>query len=214
MRHGATVLALGLTFAGAAHAGGGGKYWENGDFAIPKPAAGSFSIVDTGERFGVWRVIGAPGSVTWTSGTYVHNGFSFPAQGTTAEQQAEPWVNLAGISQSATGIMHAPVPTTVGQSYTLTFYVGNVVDPKGIYGTSSTINVYENATLIGTAVNSDGAGSATQNWKLFTITFKADYAYTTISFINGDPPGDIDCGVSNTLLAPAAINTPAQENRP
>ena len=211
MRLVASVFAMSLACAGAAQAQG--KFWENGDFAIPKPKAGGFSIVDTGERFGVWRVIGAPGSVSWTSGTYAHNGYSFPAQGDTPELQAEPWVNLAAISQSATGIMHAPVPTTVGQSYTLTFYVGNVVNPRGIYGTSSTVNVYENATLIGTAVNSDGAGSTTQNWKLFTYKFKADYAYTTISFINGDPPGDMDCGISNTLLAPAGLNPVAKQEQ-
>ncbi len=190
-----------LSVAMASRAAKAELYWENGDFAIPKPAPKSFALIDTGERYGVWRVIGAPGNVTWVSGDYTHNGFSFPAQGTGAAQ-GEPWVNLAAISMTPTGIMHAPVPTTVGKSYTLTFYVGNIVDPSGIYGTSSTINVYENATLIGTAINSNGGGTKVENWKPFSITFKADAPYTTIAFINGDPPGDMNCGVSNTLFGP------------
>ena len=108
---------------------------------------------------------------------------------------------------TATGIMHAPVATTVGQSYTLTFYVGNVVDPRGMYGRSSTINVYENATLIGTATNSDGSGTAAENWKPFSITFTADAANTTIAFINGDPPDDMNCGLSNTMFGPTNISS-------
>ena len=196
---GGLLLAVTLT----SHAAQAQLYWENGDFAIPKPAPKSFAVIDTSERYGVWRVIGAPGNVSWVSGDYTHRGFSFPAQGTTPTEQGEPWVNLAAISMTPTGIMHAPVPTTVGQSYTLTFYVGNIVDPSGIYGTSSTIDVYENATLIGTATNSDGAGTKIENWKPFSITFNADAPNTTIAFINADPPGDMNCGISNTLFGPA-----------
>ena len=200
-----TALGAGLLMlavVATSHAAHAQLYWENGDFAIPRPAPKSFALIDTGERYGVWRVIGAPGNVTWVGGDYTHNGFRFPAQGDTPTLQGNPWVNLAAISMTPTGIMHAPVPTTVGQSYTLTFYVGNIVDPSGIYGTSSTINVYENATLILAATNTGGAGTKVENWKPFTITFKADAPNTTIAFINGDPPGDMNCGISNTLFGP------------
>jgi hypothetical protein len=181
----------------AAHAA---AYWENGNFDIPAPKAGGFALVDTGERYGEWRVVGQPGNVSWVSGSYAHDGFNFVAQGGVSDN----WVNLAAISRTATGIVHNPVPTTVGASYTLTFYVGNLVDPGGIFGTSSTVNVYDNSRLIGTATNNGGAGSNAENWQFFTITFNADAPYTTIAFINGDPPGDMNCGISNTVFAPSA----------
>ncbi len=201
-----TVAALQVASAQAARAS---ALWENGDFLIPAPKSGTFALVDTGERYGVWRVVGEPGTVSWVSGTYRHRGFSFPAAGSTPALQAEPWVNLAGISMSATGIMHAPVPTTVGQPYTLTFYVGNLVNPGGYYGVSSTVNVYQNAALIGTATNGDGQGTMIESWKPFSITFTATAAYTTIAFINADPAGDMNCGVSNTDFAPASAMTRA-----
>jgi hypothetical protein len=188
---------------GPCWAGGPPLYWENGNFDIPAPVTGGFAIVDTAQRYGEWRVVGAPGNVSWVNGAYTHNGFSFAGD----LSPTDNWVNLAAISRTATGIMHGPVPTTVGSSYTLTFAVGNLVDPTGIYGTSSTVLVYENAKLIATATNSDGGGTKTENWKSFSVTFAADAPYTEIAFINGDPPNDMNCGIGNTnfgLTAPSA----------
>ena len=131
----ATALCLGQAHAAV--------YWENGDFRIPAPNPGGFALVDTGERYGEWRVVGEAGNVSWINDKYTHDGFKFAAPNGTSN-----WVNLAAISRTATGIMHSPVATVIGQPYTLTFYVGNLVDPKGFYGKSSTVSVYENSTLI------------------------------------------------------------------
>ena len=170
------------------------------------PKSGTFLLVDTGERYGTWRVVGASGNVAWVSGAYQHQGFQFLAQGTGTDPTAHAWVNLAGISQSATGIAHAPVPTTVGADYTLTFYVGNIHDPAGVYGTSSTVNVYENSKFVGAYTNSGGAGTTQENWKLFTVTITADAPWTTIALINGDAPGDLNCGIDNIDFEPAAAS--------
>lgn len=179
-----------------------GVLWEDGNFIAPLPTPGVFILADTGERVGSWRVAGQPGNVAFTSGAYVHHGFSFYAQNS-ATKTTDVWVNLAGISQSATGIVHQPVPTYVGASYTLTFYVGNIYDPTGVYGTSSTVAVYENSTLLGKYTNSDGQGTTAENWQQFSITFAADAPYTSIAFINADPPGDLNCGLDNVVFAPA-----------
>jgi uncharacterized repeat protein (TIGR03803 family) len=178
-----------------------GGYWRNGDFKYPVPAADGFALVDSGERYGDWRVVGQAGNVSWTNGNYRHDGFSFPGP-----RPGDNWVNLAAISRTATGIMHEAVPTKIGQSYTLTFYVGNLVDPLGIYGTSSTVKVYENSTFLTAETNSDGAGSTSENWKLFKITFTADADYTSIAFINADPENDMNCGVAETILKPTSRN--------
>ena len=186
---------------GAARAGG--LYWENGDFLVPVPKPGSFALADTGERYGNWRVVGQPGSVAWTSGTYTHAGLSFPAQGTNATARRNPWVNLAAISRTATGIVHNPVATNVGQSYTLGFYVGNIVDLSGVYGSTSTVLVYQNSIFLGSFTNSDGAGTNAENWKYFSITFNATDPNTTVAFINGDGPNDLNCGIDNVTFGPS-----------
>jgi hypothetical protein len=199
-RSAAHTLVVGIFYCSAVQATP--QWWENGDFKRPQPQHGSFVVMDSGQRFGGWRVVGDPGNVAWVSGAYRHNGFSFFAP-VTQQQTSVSWVNLAGPSQSATGIAHFPVATTVGQTYTLTFYVGNIYDTVGLYGTSSTLAVYENDTLLGTATNSDGAGTTVENWKQFSMSFVADAPYTTIAFINMDRPGDQNCGLGDTLLAPA-----------
>jgi hypothetical protein len=187
---------LALTGSAAAK---GPAYWENGTFARPQPPPGGLVVMDSGARYGIWKVVGAAGTVSWIKTDYVHRGFHFAAP-----HQSTAWVNLAGTSQTVTGISHSPVPTTVGAQYTLTFMVGNLVDPAGIYGTSSTVKVYQNSQFLGTATNADGAGTTTENWQKFTMTFSAKQPWTTIAFINGDPPGDGNCGIGDIDFEPAA----------
>jgi len=178
-------------------------YFENGDFKHPQPEHGSFVILDSGERFGSWRVAGAAGNVAWVSGAYQHDGFSFFAPGRPPDNTDDSWVNLAGISQTATGIIHGPVPTKPGHTYRLTFWVGNIYDTVGLYGTTSTVAAYENATLVGVATNSGGAGTNAEYWQQFTYDFVAEAPWTVIGFMNMDGPGDLNCGVGNIVLAPA-----------
>jgi hypothetical protein len=184
-----------------------GTPFIDGNFVAPVPKPGTFAALDTGERYGEWRVVGAVGFVAFVSGSYTHNGIKFLGEGTSlATQQNSVYVNLAAISRSATGIAHAPMATVVGQSYTVTLWVGNVVDPSGIYGTTSTVNIYENAKLIGKATNSAGGG-AQQTWEKFSITFIADAPWTTMAFINGDPPNDMSCGIANIGFGVASTKT-------
>jgi hypothetical protein len=178
------------------------SFWENGDFIHPAPSPGTFLMMQTGGRYGAWRVVGASGAAAWTNGSYQHNGLQFLAQGNGNTPTTNSWVNLAAISQTGTGIAHRPVPTTVGANYTLSFYVGNIYDPSGVYGTSSTVSVYENSTLLGTYTNGDGQGTTVENWKNFSVTFAADAPWTVIAFVNGDPPGDRNCGIDNIIFAP------------
>lgn len=200
------VIFVAIMSSAALPASAARKYWENGTFDIPAPSPGGFALIDTGLRYGEWRVVGQAGNVSWTTGAYVHDGFNFVGPGGTGSN----WVNLAAISRTATGIAHIPVPTAVGSSYILSFEVGNVVDPSGFYGSSSTVNVYENSRFVMSATNSGGAGTSTENWKHFTVTFRADAPWTTIAFINGDSPGDMNCGIGDTSLAPAPSSAAAR----
>jgi hypothetical protein len=181
--------------------------WGDSEFTDGVIKAGTFMLLDSSERLGGWRTVGENGNVAWTSGSYKHHGFNFYAQKSRTQATAT-WINLAGLSQSATGLMHVSVATTAGASYTLTFYVGNIYDPNGVYGTTSTVVVYANTSLLGSFTNSDGQGSVDENWKQFSTTFVATAPYTVVAFINGDPPGDMNCGLDTVVLAATHAASP------
>ena len=78
--------------------------------------------------------------------------------------------------------------------------MGNVYDPGGIFGVSSTIKVYLNGARKLTATNSLHPASHKQGWKKFVLTFRATSDRTTISFINGDPRTDNSNGLDAVSL--------------
>ena len=103
------------------------------------------------------------------------------------------------MQDTATGVEQT-VATSAGSAYTLTFYVGNVYDPGGLYGTTSTVNVFVDGGKVFTATNSRGSGQTKQVWQKFTKTFVATSTSTTLSFLNGDPNGDEQNGFDEVAL--------------
>ncbi len=91
--------------------------------------------------------------------------------------------------------------TVSGANYELKFSVGSVYDPGGPVGTSSTVYVMNGSTPLYTAVAKGKPGTTVQTWKTFTVAFKATFAKTTLSFINGDPSTDTDCGLDAVSVA-------------
>jgi hypothetical protein len=81
------------------------------------------------------------------------------------------------------------------------FWVGNVNDPGGIFGVSSTVKVFVNGVLKLTAVNSLHPTNHKQAWKEFTLTIQAASSHTRISFINGDPGTDDSNGLDAVHLS-------------
>ncbi len=177
---------------------------RNNSFEKPVVGPGSFQLFDEGTSFPGWFVVGDPGNVSVASGDFTQNGFSFPAR--TGVQ----WLDLTGTTDTATGVAQT-VATTAGQQYVLRFFVGNVYDPGGIFGTTSTVNVLVNGVQVLSATNSRGAGSTTMNWQRFSVTFTAPTNTTTITFLNGDPVSDSCNGLDAVSLArvPAAVGEDA-----
>jgi hypothetical protein len=180
----------------AAH---GANLIKNGGFESPVVPTGGYETFSTGQSFSGWSVVGVSGSVGVVSGTFTQNGFSFPARA------GKQWLDLTGLSQTATGIERT-VATTPGAAYTLKFFVGNLVNPTGIFGVSSTVNVLVNGTQVFSATNSRGTGQTTMVWQKFTTTITATSARTTISFINADPSGDTLNGLDAISLAPQSFD--------
>lgn len=167
---------------------------RNPGFEQPTVAAGSYAGYSTGQSFSHWTVVGASGNVDIVSSTFTQNGFSFPAM------RGHQWLDLTGVSNTATGVEQV-VPTASGSAYTLSFGVGNVYDPGGIFGVTSTVNVFVDGVQIASDTNSAGTGKTSMVWKSFRVSFTASSASTTIQLINGDPSNDTANGLDRVKLS-------------
>lgn len=178
----------------------------NGSFESPTVPAGSFSNFNTGSTaITGWTVVGPQVSVV--SGTFTQNGYNFPAE------SGSQWLDLTGngANSDSNGVMQT-VSTTPGTSYTLSYFVGNVVNPGGDFGTTSTVDVYVNGALVQTAVNSGGGNTLT--WEQFQTTFVANSSSTVIAFLNGDPASDDSNGLDNVVLAGTMNSVPEPSSVP
>ena len=166
---------------------------RNGGFERPVVGAGSYQRFSTGQTFKHRKVIGAPGEVAVVSGTFTQGGCSFPAK------SGNQWLDLTGIGfNSATGVQQT-VGTTPNATYTVHFSVGNVYNPGGAFGTTSTVRVLVNGIQVKTVTNSSRALN-TQVWAKFKAHFTAHTDVTKIRFVNGDPPSDNNNGLDAVRL--------------
>jgi hypothetical protein len=168
----------------------------NGSFETPTVPGGSFTSFNSGTSFSGWNVVGPTGSqVSIVSGTFSQFGLSFPAQ------SGSQWLDLTGNGSNAAEGVSQSITTLPGSTYDVSFFVGNVANPGGIFGTSSTVNVLANGTSIGSGVNSGGAGTTTLNWAPVTLHFTATSPTTTLTFLNGDPVSDNSNGLDNITVS-------------
>ncbi|MGH9358259.1 MAG: DUF642 domain-containing protein [Terriglobia bacterium] len=174
----------------------------NGSFESPLAPVGGFSNFNSGST-GItgWTVVGPQVSIV--SGSYTSFGLTFPAE------DGNQWLDLTGdVSNNVEGVEQT-VATTPGATYNLSYFVGNQVNPGGPYGTTSTVKVFVDGTLIQTSTNSLGAGGKTQVWEPFSTSFAAASASTTLEFQNADPSTDNTNGLDNVVLTQgAATATP------
>jgi len=169
---------------------------KNGSFERPIAPYQGYRTFSTGQTFSYWQVIGDPGSVNVMNGTFTSPPFySFPPMA------GSQWLDLTGDRNTATGIAQT-VETTPGTAYTLTFFVGNMYDPKSPYGLSSTVNVLVDGQQVFQATNSKGKVRTALTWQEFTTTIVATLSQTTIAFINGDPSSDSANGLDAIRLVP------------
>jgi hypothetical protein len=179
----ATLAGIGVALALAVPASAATNLVHDGGFEKPVVPSGSYAGFSHGQTFFGWTVVGASGNVAVVNGAFTQNGFTFPAK------SGHQWLDLTGTSNAATGVSQK-VSTTPSHNYTLTFAVGNVYDPNGIFGVTSTVNVVVNGAHVATVKNSRGRGSTSMVWQTFHVTVAATSATTTIAFINGDPAND------------------------
>jgi len=172
----------------------------NGSFESPVVPVGSFTNFASGSTLiPGWTVIGAAGGVSIVSGTFTQNGISFPAE------DGAQWLDLTGDGTNSNEGVEQTFATTSGAQYTVSFWVGNVYNPDGIFGTTSTVDVLlggPKGTLLTAATNSNTT-TGIQTWEEFSTTFTATGSTSTLDFINGDPPSDNSNGLDNVSVNPS-----------
>jgi hypothetical protein len=189
------AAAFGLLLAtGTATSASAANLIKTGSFEKPVIGTGTYQLYSTGSTsITNWTVVGSPGDVAIGHEESCCGGFGFPAA------RRHQYVDLTGLSRTATGVAQT-VRTAPGAHCTLKFSVGNVYDPGGILGTTSTVKVLINGSPAMTATNTGGMGVRHQVWKAFTLHLTAASASTTVSFINGDPVSDDISGLDAVKL--------------
>ena len=177
----------------------------NGSFESPVVPVGSFTNFASGSTLiPGWTVVGAAGGVSIVSGTFSQECCTFPAE------DGAQWLDLTGLNTNSTEGVEQTVATTVGTNYVLSFWIGNIFDPGGIFGTTSTVDVRLGGlggTLLGAFTNSSTT-RGTQIWQQFTTSFTATGSSTTLDFLNADPGTDNSNGLDNVALTVGAAGIP------
>jgi Protein of unknown function (DUF642)/PEP-CTERM motif len=173
----------------------------NGSFETPTVPLGSFTNFGSGSTvISGWTVVGPEASVV--SGSFASECCTFPAADGTQ------WLDLTGdLSNREEGVEQS-VATVAGQTYDLSFMLGNVSDPRGIYGTTSTVAVMVNGTALATFTNSCTTCTSTLTWQNFTTSFVATGPSTMVEFLNEDPTNDNSNGLDEVVLTGAAGAVP------
>ena len=167
----------------------------NGSFETPAVPVGGFTSFASGSNaITDWTVVGPSGSVAIVSGTFTQFGFTFPAQ------DGVQWLDLTGVGSNTTDGVQQTVATTPGALYDLSFFVSNISNPGGLFGTTSTVGVQIDGGPVVSFTNSGGGGSTSQVWQQFTLALTATAATTSITFINQDPSSDNNNGLDNVSL--------------
>jgi hypothetical protein len=169
---------------------------DNGSFETPSVPAGKHTDFAGGSSgISTWTVVGRQTSLVNQKLTSFQ--IQFPAS------DGLQWLDLTGFHTNNVGGIEQTVPTVAGKAYHLSFAVGNVFDPRGIYGTTSTVAVTINGIPLGKFTNSCGTCTHILTWQTFTASFVPSSPTTVIRFLNADPPTDNSNGLDNVVLTGA-----------
>jgi hypothetical protein len=169
----------------------------NGSFESPAVPTGSFTTFASGSTaISGWTVGGAAGGVAIVNGGFSQECCLFPAE------SGSQWLDLTGLNTNGVEGVKQTVATTIGATYALSFWIGNVYDPTGTFGTTSTVDVRTlgtGAALLGAFTNASTT-PGTQVWQQYTLTFTAVAASTMLDFVNADSATDNSNGLDNVTL--------------
>jgi hypothetical protein len=159
--------------------------------------SGGYDNYASGAALGPWTVVGPAGradAVSVITTDFTQNGIAFPAQ------SGKQWADLAGQDSNGAEGVQIQLSGFLNKAYTVSFWVGNVVDPRLVFGTTTTVNLLIDGELALSAVNADGAGQSEQVWKQFTYQGFSTSDTLLFTFLSGDPPSDFSSGFDNVVI--------------
>ncbi len=155
----------------------------DGGFEVPIANPNTFIQVTGGNMAGAWNVVGNDVLV-------IKNTYSEAPPIVFNSQEAVQALDITGAGN--TGLSNGvwqDVATTVGQEYSLSFWVGRSQGQSGDnrYQTPAAVRLFVDSTLVNTYTNSNTVTVGTVGWEQFTYTFFAQNATTRVEFLNGVP---------------------------
>jgi hypothetical protein len=108
-------------------------------------------------------------------------------------------LDLTALNNSLVGGLQQVISLTGGQSYALSFWVGNMDNRASNYSLPSTVQVVVNGVSLGNFTNSNNTNNVT-NWQQFTTAFTAVAGNNTVQFVNATPVSDFMAGLDDVSL--------------
>lgn len=163
----------------------------NGSFEVPTvPAGGFINYLAGSTAITGWTVVGVDSSVV--SGTFTQSGIVFQPQ------DGNQWLDLAGVtSNSKTSGVRQIVATVPGQSYDLEFYVGSATGGGFFFPATVDLSIDGSARV--SYFNPTGPSNML-DWKLFSVSFTATSATTSLTFFNGSAANNFISPLDNVSL--------------
>jgi hypothetical protein len=163
----------------------------NGSFELPLVPAGFYSDFAAGStEIQGWTVVGV--DVALIHGSFTNSGVHFRAQ------EGVQLADLTGVtSNSQTSGVTQNVPTSIGQEYELSFYVGSASD--GNLFSPSTIDVsIDNGPRV--SFTNPATPNDALDWEQFSVSFSATGTTTNVTFFNGGALNNYSSALDNVTL--------------
>lgn len=164
----------------------------NGSFEDPIVPVGSFRTLGVGSTaITGWEVVGV--NTALVSGAFLDTGILYQAQ------DGNQWLDLTGpgTNSAANGVTQN-VTTTIGQAYSLNFYVGSATNGSTIFASTVDLSINGGPRVSYTNPNTP---SNVLDWISFSANFTATSTTTNITFYNGSAPNNHLSGLDNVSLS-------------
>jgi len=179
----------------------------DGGFEIPINPGNPFGPLlqdfPGGSSLGAWNVVGSDVLLIDTNYSEPSNGVSqFNAEEGTKS------VDLTGAGNTGpTNGVTQNIATTIGQEYSISFYVGSASGFFPFYALPATDNVDIGLGVIPST--NTGMTAGVINWQQFSYDFVATGATTTVTFTNGTVPPTAEAGLDNVSVTAVPIPSSA-----
>ena len=193
----ATYLTVfGGVFVGAMHASSAATF-QNGDFETPSIGNTFYTLYSTGSTsITGWTVVGPNGgdvAIIGQGGNPPYN----PESGL-------QFIDLTGVSNTAGEGLSQTFDTTAGNTYQVSFWVGNALRDGSVTSTVDAI-INGGSSVAYTNSQSDPVNNYVV-WQEFTTTFVASGSSSTLELLNGDPASDSLNGLDNVSVVNEGVS--------